>query len=132
MGLVGGRSSRRADRVEFHSTRKAERSNPTSAYTHAGHKLGEPKYLRSDEQMELSAVFSVRCGMITIMSFTAVAVGAALLGLAMSVASKKGTVAAFAVTLAGLLGLAYGFFDGGTSQALSPPDVILGSDQKAK
>lgn len=82
--------------------------------------------------MELFAVVSVRRGMITIMSFTAVAVGAALLGLAMSVASKKGTVAAFAVTLAGLMGLAYGFFDGGKSLALSPPDVISGSEQKGK
>ena len=82
--------------------------------------------------MELSAVISVRCGMITIMSFTAVAVGAALLGLAMSVASKKGTVAAFAITLAGLLGLAYGFFDGATSSALSPPDVVSGNEQKGK
>ena len=70
--------------------------------------------------------------MVTIMSFTAVAVGAALLGLAMSVASKKGTVAAFAVTFVGLLGLAYGFFDGGTIPEPSPPDVISGSEQKGK
>lgn len=50
----------------------------------------------------------------------------------MSVASKKGTVAAFAITLAGLLGLAYGFFDGATSSALSPPDVVSGNEQKGK
>ena len=63
-------------------------------------------------------------------SFLAVAIGAALLGVAISVASKKGAAAAFALTLAGLVGVAYGFVDGGQSSVTNPPDVVAGSKNR--
>ena len=61
--------------------------------------------------------------MVSLVSFIAVAVGADFLGLAMSVASKKGTIAAAIVIVVGVVGVAYSFMDRGPSSASNPPDM---------
>jgi hypothetical protein len=74
---------------------------------------------------ELSIRRLVSSAMITLVSFTAVAIGTVVLGVAMSIASKKLTGAGALLIVVGLIGVTYGFVDGGRATMTNPPDIAL-------
>lgn len=57
--------------------------------------------------------------------FALVAIGAALAGVAMSVAYKTGTILAVVLTLVGLCGVTYSLFDNRAATPSNPPDAEI-------